>query len=70
VSTFIKIATDQALGFLFGLAVVAIVQPTTPGGALLLILIAIAIVNVIMQGVRFLLGTPKPAAEPSSKHED
>jgi hypothetical protein len=70
VSPFIKIATDQALGFLLGIVAVVIVQPTTPGGTLLLILIAIAIVNVIMQAVRFVFGTPKATPEPSGEQED
>lgn len=68
--TFIKIATDQALGFLLGIAAVVIVQPTTPGGALLLILIAIAVVNVVMQGVRFIFGASKEAPQPSGEQED
>jgi hypothetical protein len=70
VSTFIKIATDQALGFLLGIAAVVIVQPTTPGGTLLLTSIAIAIVNVIMQGGRFVFGTPKGTPEASGEQED
>jgi hypothetical protein len=58
-STFAKIAGDQAIGFLLGLFVIYIVQPTTPGGTLLLILVSIASVNVIMQAVRFIFGSPK-----------
>jgi hypothetical protein len=55
-STVAKIAADQALAFLIGLIFVLIIQPTTPGGTLLLILIALAVVNVIAQFVRFLFG--------------
>jgi hypothetical protein len=56
--------------FLLGIVVVVIVQPTTPGGTLLLISIAIAIVNVIMQGGRFVFGTPKGTPEPFGEQED
>jgi hypothetical protein len=53
-----------------GIVVVVIVQPTTPGGTLLLTSIAIAIVNVIMQGGRFVFGTPKGTPEASGEQED
>jgi hypothetical protein len=45
-SALAKFATDQALGFLVGIGFLVVVQPTTPGGGLLLVLIALAIVNV------------------------
>ena len=51
-STFGKFAIEQSFAFLLGLAVVAIVQPTTPGGTALLIITTIALVNVILQMIR------------------
>jgi hypothetical protein len=53
-STLAKLAADQALGFLVGIGLIVAIQPTTPGGSLLLILIAVAVVNVIMQIIRLL----------------
>jgi hypothetical protein len=53
-STLAKLAADQALGFLVGIGLIVVIQPATPGGSLLLILISVAIINVIMQIVRLL----------------
>jgi hypothetical protein len=53
--TVAKIAADQAVAFLIGLVLVVVIQPTTPGGTLLLILVTLATVNVIMQSIRLLL---------------
>lgn len=54
-SALAKFGTDQALGFLVGIGFLVVIQPTTPGGALLLVLIALAIVNVTMQIIRLCL---------------
>jgi hypothetical protein len=58
-STLAKLAADQALGFLVGIGLIVVIQPTTPGGGLLLILIAVAVVNVIMQITRLFLRSSK-----------
>jgi hypothetical protein len=44
-----NIATEQGFAFLVGLALLVVIQPTTPGGAILLIMVAVAVVNVIIQ---------------------
>jgi hypothetical protein len=54
-SALAKFGTDQALGFLVGIGFLVVIQPTTPGGGLLLVLIALAIVNVTMQIIRLCL---------------
>ena len=50
-----KLATEQGAAFLIGLAVIAIIQPRTPGGAVLLLLCGIAATNVIIQVARLML---------------
>ena len=50
-----KLATEQGAAFLIGLAVIAIVQPMTPGGAVLLLLCGIATTNVIIQVAKLTL---------------
>ena len=50
-----KLATEQGAAFLVGLAVIAIIQPRTPGGAVLLLLCGIAVTNVVIQVARLML---------------
>lgn len=50
-----KIATEQGAAFLVGLAVIAIIQPRTPGGAVLLLSCGIAVTNVVIQIIRQVL---------------
>jgi hypothetical protein len=50
-----KLATEQGAAFLIGLAVIAVIQPGTPGGAVLLLLCGIAVTNVIIQVTRLVL---------------
>jgi hypothetical protein len=71
-STVVKIATEQGLAFLIGLLFVSVIQPETPGGAVLLILVAIAVVNVIVQLVKLFLGGKKdePPRDSSTKAAD
>ncbi len=58
----IKLAKEQALAFLIGLAIIAIIQPETSGGTILLILVSVAIYNVIVQSVKYLL--PRKPGDP------
>jgi hypothetical protein len=46
--TGLKLATEQALGFLLAVLVVSVIQPDG-GGAIFLFLVCIAIYNVIVQ---------------------
>jgi hypothetical protein len=55
--TIVKLATEQGLAFLVGVALVTIIQPETPGGTILLLAIGIAATNVlIMIGKLFFRG--------------
>ena len=71
-SIFAKLATEQGLAFLVGLLFVSVIQPETPGGAILLILVAIAVVNVIIQLGKLFLGGKKeePPRDNSTKAAD
>jgi hypothetical protein len=67
----VRIATEQGLAFLVGLALVSVVVPATPGGALLLILVAVAIVNLLIQAAKFVYRQSKiNASEDSSSHTE
>jgi hypothetical protein len=50
-----KVVTEQGAAFLVELVFVGVIQPTTPGGVVLLIFVALAATNVIIQVVKFLL---------------
>jgi hypothetical protein len=54
-NSWVKIATEQGLAFLIGLGFVSVIQPTTSGGTILLILIAVAVTNLVLQVGKLLL---------------
>jgi hypothetical protein len=61
-TAFVKIVIEQGAAFLVGLLFVTIVQPETTGGVLLLLVIAIAIVNVFIIFVKWRLLQTKRSA--------
>ncbi|MCG2629723.1 hypothetical protein L6654_24165 [Bradyrhizobium sp. WYCCWR 13023] len=72
----IKIATEQAFAFLLGLGAVSVIQPLTAGGTILLICIVVAIVNMILLPIKFMLGRhhaneeePRIGGEPDGDSE-
>jgi hypothetical protein len=55
-SVIVKLAAQQGFAFIVGLLFVTFVQPETTGGALLLIAVGFAIVNVIITVIKLFFG--------------